>query len=169
MNFRVLGFTLIAALAAAIHAALAENPQPPKPDPAPVLTADAGGALQLPAADAVVNGAAIRVETLDGQARIGQWRNPADTVSWKLRVPNNGRYLVRIETAADADGSVLIVRCAGKLALSVPNSGDLKSYKTSRVGEVTLHANKDITLTLKPVVDGWHPIHVRKVELVPLP
>lgn len=169
MNGILRAITMIAALSASIAAAHADKPQPQPAATAQVLKADANGALQLPAADAVVNGATIRVETLDGQPQISQWRDPADTVSWKLRVPSDGRYLVRIETAADADGSVLIVRCAGKLALSVPNSGGLQSFKISRVGEVTLHANKDITLTLKPVVDGWHPIHVRKVELVPLP
>jgi hypothetical protein len=37
------------------------------------------------------------------------------------------------------------------------------------VGEVNLSKNDRLTLTLKPVADGWRPINVRKVELVPQP
>ena len=136
---------------------------------APALTADANGALHLPADRARVSGGTIRVETQDGFSRLGHWRDPADTASWKMRVPSDGRYLVCIETSAESAGAVLIVKCNGKLALSVPASGGAGVYKVSRVGEVTLAANQDITLTLMPVVDGWQPIHVRKVELIPLP
>jgi hypothetical protein len=165
MKRKLLRIPAILATLAMVHAVLAE---PAATEP-PALTADANGALLLCAERATVNGGTIRVETHDGLSRLGHWRDPSDTASWKMRVPSDGRYLVRIETAAETAGAVLLVKCNGKLALSVPASGSPESYKTSRVGEVTLAANRDITLTLKPVVDGWQPIHVRKVELIPLP
>lgn len=157
-------FPAIIAVLAMTHAVLAEPPAKDAP-----LTADANGTLHLHADRAIVSGGTIRVETQDGFSRISHWRDPADTASWKMRVPNDGRYLVRIETSAESAGAVLLVKCNGKLALSVPASGGTGVYKISRVGEVTLAANQDITLTLMPVVDGWQPIHVRKVELIPLP
>ncbi len=158
-------FPAIIAALAMTHAVFAE---PPAKD-SPALTADANGALHLPADRAIINGGTIRVETQDGSSHLGHWRDPADTASWKMRVPNDGRYLVRIETSAESAGAVLLVKCNGKLALSVPASGGTGVYKISRVGEVTLSANQDIMLTLEPVLDGWQPIHVRKVELIPLP
>ncbi|HSP43433.1 MAG TPA: hypothetical protein VLO11_11225 [Luteolibacter sp.] len=165
MKRKLLQVPAIMAALAMIHAVFAE----PAAKAPPALTADANGALHLPAEHAIVTGGTIRVETHEGLARLGHWRDPADTASWKMRVPTDGRYLVRIETAAEAAGAVLLIKCNGKLALSVPASGSAEIYKTSRVGEVTLAAKQDITLTLKPVVDGWQPIHVRKVELIPLP
>jgi len=160
--------SVIAALVAAAIPVFAEEP-PEKPADKPVVTAGVDGIIHLLPEDATLHGGSIRVEKSSELSHIGHWRNPDDTAVWKIRVEKAGRYLVRIESSAEAGGAVLIVKCAGKLALRVPNSGSMQSYKTSRVGELTLAADNGITLTLKPVVDGWQPVHVRKVELIPLP
>ena len=157
--------SVIAALVAAAIPVFAEE----KPQEKPVVTAGDDGIIHLLPDDATLHGKSIRVEKNSDLSHIGHWRDPDDTAVWKIQVETAGRYLVRIETSAEADGAVLILKCSGKLALRVPNSGSLQTYKTSRVGELTLAANNGITLTLKPVVDGWQPVHVRKVELIPLP
>lgn len=162
-------FPVIAAVLVAVMAVVADEPQAQPVDGKPVVTADADGIYRLLPDDATLHGESIGVEKNSDIPHIGSWENPEDTAVWKIHVETAGRYLVRIETSAEADGAVLILKCAGKLALRVPNSGGMRTYKTSRVGEVALAANNGITLTLKPVVDGWQPLQVRKVELVPLP
>jgi hypothetical protein len=159
--------SIATALFAVAHSVWADGAPPS--EAVTTIIADANGALHLLPEHASINGKSIRLKNYDGTSYLGNWRDPADTVTWKIQVPNDGRYQVRIQTAAQNDGSVIIVRCAGKLALSVPVSHDLNTYKTSRVGHVALSAGRDITLTLKAVVDGWHPVHVRKVELIPMP
>ena len=163
------GVKLIALLLLAPMAAFlplhAETPPAPKPP----VSAAADGVFHLLPGDATLAGEAIQLEKSDDATHIGHWRQAGDTASWTLRVPQDGRYLVRIETACPMDGAVLLIECAGKLALRVPNSGSLQSYESSRVGELTLSRNEALVLTLRPVVDGWQQTNVRKVELLPLP
>lgn len=157
-----------AALLAAAYPVWAENPPLENPD-APVLTADDHGALHLLPENATITGKSIRMGSHEGLSFLGNWRDPADTITWKIRVPNDGRYQVRMETAAQNEGSVIILCCGGKLALSVPVGDTPHTYKTSRVGQITLKAAHEATLTLKAVVDGWQPVCVRRVELIPMP
>jgi hypothetical protein len=157
-----------AALLAAVYPVWAGKPLEENPD-APVLTADDHGALHLLPENATITGKSIRLGSHDGLSFLGNWRDPADTITWKIRVPNDGRYQVRMETSAQNEGSVIIVRCGGKLALSVPVGETPHDFKTSRVGQITLNASKEVTFTLKAVVDGWQPVHVRRVDLIPMP
>jgi hypothetical protein len=62
---------------------------------------------------------------------------------------------------------VLLIQGVGKLAYSVPKTDGYQSFQSTKVGEVALEKGAKITLTLRPVVDGWNPVNVRKVELVP--
>ena len=93
----------------------------------------------------------------------------ASRVSWSLKADHEGKYLIQIEAASPAAGSVLQVQGVGKLAYSVPQTGGYQDYKTTKVGEVVLPKDTKVTLTLRPVADGWQAVNVRKVELVPQP
>lgn len=62
-----------------------------------------------------------------------------------------------------------MVQGVGKLACSVPKTGAYETYQQVKVGEVNLPKGEKVKLTLRPVVDGWHPVNVRKVELLPKP
>jgi hypothetical protein len=163
--------TLIALLVAAI-AALGSPARALDDKPAvnnvPV-SADPDGVIRLLPGNASLQGEAIKIENHNGQAHIGSWTHPGDTVSWNIRVDQDGKYLVQVESAAANEGAVLLVQGIGKMALSVPKTADPATYQTSRVGEVSLAKGATITLTLRPVVDGWQPLNVRKVELVPQP
>jgi alpha-L-fucosidase len=138
---------------------ITESPVSPDPD----------GVIRLLPGDAHFEGEAIKIEEREGQANIGLWTHPGDSVSWNFRVDHDGRYLVRIESASGAEGAVLLVQGIGKMALSVPKTADFNTYQTSPVGEVVLSKGTAVKLTLLPVVDGWHPTNLRKVELIPQP
>jgi len=140
-----------------------------KPEVAETLvSADKDGVIRLLPGDARFEGE-VKAEEHGGVSNIGFWTNPKDAVSWNLRAENDGKYLVQIESSAPSEGSVLLVQGIGKLACSVPKTGDYSKFQSTKVGEVTLSKGAKITLTLRPVVDGWHPVNVRKVELLPQP
>jgi hypothetical protein len=39
----------------------------------------------------------------------------------------------------------------------------------TRIGEVSLTKETKSILTLRPVADGWKPVNICKVELIPVP
>lgn len=135
----------------------------------PFVSADKGGVIRLLPGDAVCEGEEVKSEEKGGQSNIGFWTNPKDTVSWNLRAENEGKYIVQIEAASPTEGSALMVQGVGKLACSVPKTGAYETYQTVKVGEVHLPKGEKVKLTLRPVVDGWHPVNIRKVELLPQP
>lgn len=133
------------------------------------VTSDKDGVIRLLPGDARCVGEAVKVQTQDGGSNIGFWTQPKDSVTWNLRADSDGKYLVQVEAAATADGSVLLIQGLAKLAYPVPKTTGYDDYQLTKVGEVTLTKGTLIALTLRPVVDGWHPVNVRKVELIPQP
>lgn len=141
-----------------------------KPEVAePFVAADKDGVIRLLPGDAVFDGEEVKSEEKNGAANIGFWTNPKDTVSWNLRSENDGKFLVQIEAASPSEGAAMMVQGVGKLACSVPKTGAYETYQTVKVGEVQLQKGGKVKLTLRPVVDGWHPVNIRKVELLPQP
>jgi alpha-L-fucosidase len=132
------------------------------------IQAGQDGVIRLLAEDATFSGQ-LQTEHHGKYLNIGYWTNPQDTVSWDFKAPRDGTFVVKIEAATPSGGSVLQIDGVGKLAYSVPATANFQDYKTTKVGEVNLSKNDRLTLTLKPVADGWRPINVRKVELVPQP
>jgi alpha-L-fucosidase len=132
------------------------------------VSADPDGVIRLLPGDARFVGQ-LKTEQKAGTSNIGHWTNPKDSVSWDLRVDQDGKYLVQIESAAPDSGSVLRVHGIGKLAYAVPKTGAYETFQSTKVGEVILTKGDKLTLTLQPVADAWHPVNVRKVELIPQP
>lgn len=134
-----------------------------------VVAAGPDGVIRLRAGDARIEGAELKIEGNDAESNIGYWSNPKDFVSWDLRAAKAGKYQIQVEAAAPDEGSVLQIQDVGKLAYSVPKTGNYSTYQVTKVGEVTLPKDVVTRLTLRPVVDGWRPVNVRKIELIPLP
>ena len=134
----------------------------------PLVMPDKDGILHLTPAEASYQGE-LKAEESEGRANIGYWTNPDNSVSWSLKTSHEGKYEVRIEAATPTAGSVLQVQSVGKLAYSVPQTAGYQDYRTTKVGEIALPKDVKVTLTLRPVADGWRPVNVRKVELLPQP
>jgi hypothetical protein len=132
------------------------------------VSADADGVIRLLPADAKFTGS-MKVEEKAGIPNIGFWLNPKESVSWKLLADHDGAYVVQMEIASPAAGSVILVQGIGKLACSIPKTDSHAVFQTVKVGEVTLKKGARLDLSLHPVADGWNPVNVRKVELVPQP
>ena len=133
------------------------------------VTADAEGVIRLLPGDASFESESIKIQNPGQHSNIGFWTQPKDCVSWKLRADSDGKYLVQVDAAAPAEGSVLLIQGIGKLAYPVPKTAGYETFELTKVGEVTLTKGTTLILTLRPVADGWHPVNVRKVELIPQP
>jgi alpha-L-fucosidase len=141
-----------------------------KPEVAEMLMSeDKDGVIRLLPGDARFEGKDVRVQGQGDDANIGFWTNSKDSVSWQICAYSDGKYLVQVEAAAPAEGSVLLIQGVGKLAYPVPQTANYNTFQATKVGEVTLTKGTKVTLTLRPVVDGWQPVNVRKVELIPQP
>lgn len=134
-----------------------------------IVAPDKEGVIRLLPADAFFDGKDVKAENQDGVSNIGFWTNPKDSVSWTLCAASDGKYQIQIEASAPEAGSVLQILGIGKLAYSVPKTDGFANFQSTKVGEISLTKDTKVTLTLRPVVDGWHPVNVRKVELVPQP
>jgi alpha-L-fucosidase len=128
------------------------------------------GSITLSPAEAKFNGKEVKLEQKGRDpANIGFWTDPADTVSWDLQADRDGKFAISIVAASLTAGSVIKLTGLGDLACPVPKTGDYTNYKTVKVGVVTLTKGAKATLLLQPVAEGWHPVNIRKVELVPEP
>ncbi|KAB2638288.1 MAG: hypothetical protein DVB25_08160 [Verrucomicrobia bacterium] len=127
------------------------------------------GVFTLLADESCLVGKQISIETKSAFTNIGFWNDPGDVVSWNLCAERDGKFSVHIETAAPSAGAVLKIQGLGNLAYSVPKTADFLTYQTGRVGDITLTKGTKVTLTLRPVAEGWSPINCRKVMLVPEP
>ena len=131
------------------------------------VTPGKDGVITLLADDARLDGKQIRSEQKDKLTNIGYWYDPGDIVSWDLCADRDGKFSVTIETAAPAAGSVLKVQGVGNLAYSVPKTADYLTYQTGRVGTINLTKGVKVSLTLRPVAEGWNPVNCRKLLLIP--
>jgi alpha-L-fucosidase len=139
-----------------------------KPEVAGVAVVPAkDGLITLLADEARLEGKQIRIEQTGEDPNIAYWTDPGDSVSWDLCADRDGKYAVSIETAAPAAGAVLKVQGVGNLAYAVPETANYGTYQTGRVGDITLTKGAKVTLTLRPVAEGWNPVNCRKVVLVP--
>ena len=125
------------------------------------------GVITLLADDSRLAGKQIRVEQKNKSSNIGFWTDPGDSVCWDLCSDRDGKFSVHIETATLAAGAVLKIQGVGNLAYSVPKTADYTTYQTGRVGDITLTKGSKVTLTLRPVAEGWSPVNCRKVILMP--
>ncbi len=130
---------------------------------------DKDGVIRLLPVDARPSGSEIKYENRGSSGNIGFWTDAKDSVSWTLRAAHDGKYVLQIEAAAPTPGSVLQVQGPGKLACSIPKTDNFETYQSTKIGEVSLSKGTMVTLTLRPVVDGWKAVNVRKVELIPQP
>lgn len=128
-----------------------------------VLRPDAAGRLRLTADEAELHGA-LKLEGMP--ANIGFWTRPTDWVRWEFHLPAAARYEVHAELASEGGGQFELVAGERKLRGEAKATGGYQRYERVRVGELDLSAG-DGKLELRAVREGWSPLNVRGVELVP--
>lgn len=133
------------------------------------VRAGSDGVIRLTPLTAKLQGKTLGVVDRAGREIISKWDNPDESVSWDVEVTRGGTYVIQMIASAPKAGAVIRLTGLGQFACSVPETEDSQGFKTTRVGEVVLKAGQKFTLRLLPVADGWQPVSLDAVELLPQP
>jgi alpha-L-fucosidase len=141
----------------------------PIPEVVPVEKQDAAGVLTLSAENATLHGSQIQVETKGGKPNIGFWDRADEWASWKARIGTPGRFHVRINVAAMAEGSHFVIEIGDqKLACVAPNTGAWDAFQVLDVGDVTVPQAGELEINVRPQdAATWKAINLNAVTLTP--
>ncbi len=136
----------------------------PEVAPAPILQAS-DGSVRLMASEADLHGS-LQYETGGGKDNLGYWTNPNDTASWPFRIDRPGKFKVIADLAAEASGQFEVLAGDQKLSGTAPATKDYTKFRqVTLTGEMELSNAGSVTLTVKPVAEGWQPMNLRSLTL----
>jgi alpha-L-fucosidase len=133
----------------------------------PVLRQNADGSVTLPAGEALLHGNEIRYESGGGRDNIGYWTSPSDWAEWEFTVTRPGRFEVSAEIAALDKASFEVRMNEQRLRGDAPATGDYTQFKPAKLGTLEIPAAGTVTLSVRPVREGWHPINLKGINLHP--
>ncbi|MFI5377990.1 MAG: alpha-L-fucosidase [Tepidisphaerales bacterium] len=143
-----------------------DQPPPAAPVAPAAQKPDPDGTITLSAATAALHGQRLRLDA--NKENLGYWTNADDWASWEVQVAKAGKYNVKIELAATGTASFDLAVGEQTLRVKFPATGAYTKYETRIVGTLELAAGK-ATLSIKPVKEGWKPVNIRNVKLMPVP
>jgi alpha-L-fucosidase len=130
---------------------------------------ESDGSVRLMASEAELRGNEIRYESGDGKDNLGYWTNPGDSASWSFNVDRPGTFQVIPEIASLGQGKIEVTVGNQKLAGTAPNTGDYARFRRANLGSIVIGNPGSVTLTIKPVAEGWAPLNLKSVTLRPAP
>ncbi len=125
------------------------------------------GSIELSSADAVLHGTQIKTEIRHKNMFISSWTDPNETVDWLFKVIKKGKYTVSAEVASEGGAAFQVVIGNKVLNAVVPDTKKADKFKTIDLGTIKLAKEGKMTLAIKPVADGWHPVILKSIELKP--
>ena len=136
---------------------------------ATTITQDFDGSLLLPASEARLHGEQIKFEAGDQRNNIGFWLNPEEWVDWEFKATKAGKFDLSADIAGLDATSFVVGLGSQKLKQTVKATGDYGKFSTMKLGTVEITAPGQVTLSVRPVKDGWHPLNLKSVRLKPAP
>jgi hypothetical protein len=136
--------------------------------PAPARP-NATGALQLDAAQAILVGDTIRLETRRDQTFIGWWNDSAVRVSWQARFDKPGKYEVSLDLATlYADAEFVVEIGDQTLTGTAPQTGDWDRLQGCSVGRVEIKSSGVQVIQVHARhAAPWKAINLRAIRLSP--
>jgi len=132
------------------------------------LAQDHDGSVALPAEEARLHGSEIKFEAGDQRDCLGFWTNPADWADWSFQVTRPGKFDVTAEVAA-LEGASLKVSVGDSTSTgAAAATGDYGKFKVARLGVLEIASPGKVTLAVRPVADGWHPLNLKAIRLKPV-
>ena len=132
---------------------------------ATAITQESDGAVRLMAGEADLHGG-LQYESGGGKDNVGFWTNPADTATWTFKIDRPGKFKLSAEIAAEASGKFEVTAGGQKFSGTAPNTKDYTKFKRTRLsGVLEIPSPGSVTLTVKPVADGWQPMNLRSLTL----
>ena len=134
------------------------------------VTPAADGTVTLRAAEALIAGGSPRFERRHPEGNIGFWNDPADTVSWRIRLSAPAVYEVTLLSAVDAGagGSAFVVEAGEeRLDSETVETGSWGRFEERVLGRLRLPAG-ELTLTVRPRTPPvWHSMGLARIDLRP--
>lgn len=129
---------------------------------------EADGSVRLMASEAQLKGE-VQYESGNGKDNIGYWTNPQDSASWTFKVDRPGKFKVSSDIAAEGSGKFNVTLGDQKLEGTAPDTKDYTKFKRGSVpGELTIEKPGNVTITVKPIAEGWKPMNLRSLTLQPV-
>jgi alpha-L-fucosidase len=128
---------------------------------------ESDGSLRLLASEADLHGG-LQYESGDAKDNVGYWTNPVDTASWSFKVDRPGKFKLSAEIAAEASGKFEVIVGEQKIHGAAPATKDYTKFKRTNLSGSLELPTGSVTLTVKPVADGWQPMNLRSLRLVPV-
>jgi alpha-L-fucosidase len=133
----------------------------------PGIFQDYDGSVVLPAGEARCHGSELKYETGEQRDNLGFWTNPEDWADWELTVNKTGKFDVTAEVASTETGSLEVAVGENKSKGSAASTGDYGKFKIAKLGTLEILNPGKVTVSLRAVKDGWHPLNVKAVRLKP--
>ncbi|MCP5522035.1 MAG: alpha-L-fucosidase [Verrucomicrobiales bacterium] len=125
----------------------------------------ADGSITLLADDAILHGDSLQVEHTP--SNLGYWTNAGDWAEWQFRVSQGGDFDVTAEVAS-AGSAAFAVECGEQsLRVDFPSTGDYGRYRKIDAGVLRAVPGGSVSITVKPLRQGWTPVNLRSLRLVP--
>ncbi|MCL5279472.1 MAG: hypothetical protein M1376_06160, partial [Planctomycetes bacterium] len=134
----------------------------------PVPTEESNTPQKLSAAKAIIHGEQIRYEVGPDRDNLGFWTKASDWAEWELEVKRPGRFRVTAEIAALAPGRFQVALGDQKFDGTAPNTGDYGRFQKVEVGSVELTSSGKTSVAVRPIPEGWQPMNLKALDLVPL-
>jgi hypothetical protein len=129
------------------------------------------GVITLSALEAIIHGETAQYETGKNRDNIGFWTDPDDYVEWTFRAHGEATFQVEalVATTAASNLKVTIVGHGATLTTTFPcpETGDYGKFATAKGAILGVPAAGIYSLTVKPVKDGWQPVNLKSIRLVP--
>jgi alpha-L-fucosidase len=129
---------------------------------------ESDGSVVLLASEARLHGR-LQYEVGGGKDNIGYWTDPDDTAAWNFKVDRPGKFTVVADIAAEASGNFEVTVGSQKLQGTSPATKDrIRFRRTNLSGTLEIATPGDVTLTVTPIAEGWNPMNLRSLRLVPV-
>ena len=91
----------------------------------------------------------------------------SDWAEWQLEVRQPGRFDVTASVASLGNADLEITVGPRTLRVRFPKTGDYAKFQTISAGRLELARPGKIKLQVKPVQEGWQPVNLKFIKLVP--
>jgi hypothetical protein len=122
----------------------------------------------LPASEAHLHGSTLQYEAGDSRDNVGYWTDPDDWADWEFKVEQPGKFTVSAVISSQAASPFDLSVGGQTLHCTAPVTGDYAKFRPVTLDAIEIPAAGKITLAVHPVKDGWQPMNLQAVKLIPV-
>ncbi|HEY2083740.1 MAG TPA: hypothetical protein VGI88_13235, partial [Verrucomicrobiae bacterium] len=126
------------------------------------------GSVMLPANEARLHGSTIKYESGGALDNLGYWTDPDDWADWQFKVEQPGKFTVSAIISSPAASPFQISTGGQTISCTAPVTGDYTTFRSVTLGSIEIPAAGLVRLAVRPVKDGWQPMNLRAIKLIPL-